>query len=342
MKIDRCDLNARVMIVAEIGNNHEGDVRRAEEMIQAAAEAGVDAVKFQVIQPHRLVSPFDAPRVQQLARFQLSYDEFRALSEVAAKYGVLFLATPFDTDAVGFLKSLVPAFKVASGDITFFPLLEEIARTGKPVILSTGWATLQEIRRAKNAVERIWARLRIHQDIAILHCVGAYPTPVGNAHLSAIPHLRETFRCPVGYSDHTQGIDAAVAAVAAGARIIEKHFTLDHRLSTFRDHRLSATPLKMAKLVKKIRAVEVMLGCPRKAVYDIEQSSRLSVRRSIVARRDLPCGTLIGEEDIDWVRPGGGIPPGNEHLVLRKRVTRDMVRGEQISPADIEGAGRRR
>jgi N-acetylneuraminate synthase/N,N'-diacetyllegionaminate synthase len=335
MRIAGVDTSQRVLVVAEIGNNHEGSLERAREMIAAAARAGADAVKFQVITPERLVSPDQEQRLAQLRRFQLSHDQFQDLARTAAELGLIFLATPFDLEAVRFLEPLVPAYKIASGDNDHFPLLEAVAATGKPILLSTGLSDLETVARAKEFIEDLWHRRGLEGQLALLHCVSAYPTPDGEANLAAIRTLAR-LGCTVGYSDHTLGLEAAVLAVALGARVVEKHFTLDHHLSDFRDHRLAADPEEMAELVRRIRQAEQMLGGGDKKVQPCEEPSRGAARRGLVAARDLPAGTVLAREHLDWLRPRRGLAPGREHLVLGRRLRRALRRGQPITPAEVD------
>lgn len=330
MKIGNCDLDKEVLIVAEIGNNHEGSFSRAEEMICRAAEAGANVVKFQSIVPERLVSSEQRERIAQLRRFKLSYRQFQALKTRADNEQVLFLATPFDLKGVRFLNDLVPAFKIASGDIDFFPLLEAVAHTGKPVLLSTGCATLTEIKEALARITGVWSRLGIEQDIAVLHCVASYPTPPHQANLKCITTLQQ-LGLTVGYSDHTIGIDAAVAAVALGARIVEKHFTLDKQISSYRDHVLSADPKEFAEMVQRIRRISLMLGDGIKQPQPCECALQPFIRRSLAAARSLRKGHCITLDDLMWVRPQCGLKAGQEHLVIGKRLACDVEMGTLLT-----------
>lgn len=336
MRIGDFDLDRRVLVIAEIGNNHEGSYALAEEMIGRAAEAGAGAVKFQTIVPERLVSPKEEKRLAVLRRFQLSYEQFAGLAATARKAGVLFLSTPFDIESAAFLTPLVPAFKIASGDNNFFPLIRIIADAGKPILLSAGLAGLDEVRRTKEFIEGIWAKQGVKPGLAILHCVVSYPTPTREANLLSIRRLA-SLGAVVGYSDHTLGIEAAVLSVALGARIVEKHFTISKTHSDFRDHQLSADPADMAELVRRIREAEEMLGSGEKRVLEAEQPLAVAARRSIVAARDLPAGTTLAWEDLDWLRPGGGLPPGRESELLGRRLIDDLTRGEMILPEKLQG-----
>ena len=330
MKIANYDTEKKVFIIAEIGNNHEGSYSLAEEMIGKAAEAGACAVKFQTIVPEKLVSISQKDRIEQLKRFQLTYDEFERLNKVAKHENILFLSTPFDIESVHFLNSIVPAFKIASGDNNFFPLIEVIAQTGKPIIMSAGLIDLLEVRKTIDFISNIWNENAIDQDIAILHCVTSYPTALEEANLSTIKEL-QSLNVTIGYSDHTIGTEAAVLSVALGARIVEKHFTIDKNYSDFRDHQLSADPNEFSQLVERVEIASKLLGQSRKTVQESEKLVMEKIRRSIVARKDLDENTVLTLDDISWVRPGGGLAPGNEEMVLGKRLKVKVAAGELIT-----------
>ncbi len=330
MKIANYDTEKKVFIIAEIGNNHEGSYTLAEEMIGKAAEAGACAVKFQTIVPEKLVSISQKDRIEQLKRFQLTYDEFERLNKVAKHENILFLSTPFDIESVHFLNSIVPAFKIASGDNNFFPLIEVIAQTGKPIIMSAGLIDLLEVRKTIDFISNIWNENAIDQDIAILHCVTSYPTALEEANLSAIKEL-QSLNVTIGYSDHTIGTEAAVLSVALGARIVEKHFTIDKNYSDFRDHQLSADPNEFSQLVERVEIASKLLGQSRKTVQESEKLVMEKIRRSIVARKDLDENTVLTLDDISWVRPGGGLAPGNEKIILGKRLKEKVAVGELIT-----------
>ncbi len=329
MKIGNFDLDKEILIIAEIGNNHEGSYTLAEEMIGLAAEAGAGAVKFQTIIPEKLVSLQQTERINQLRKFQLSYDQFEKLSSVAINAGVLFLSTPFDLESAIFLNNLVPAFKIASGDNRFYPLIKVIAETGKPIILSTGGVDINQINKSLNFIVDVWNDLGIHQQVALLHCVISYPTPTDQANLAAINELRKLVST-VGYSDHTLGIDAAVYSVILGARIIEKHFTIDKNHSTFRDHQLSADPAEFKELTMRVKIARKMLGDDHKIPQDCEMASLEKVRRSIVANKNLMAGTTLSWNELGWVRPGGGLEPGRESEIIGKTLNHDLLNGELI------------
>lgn len=334
MKVGDFDLDKDVLIVAEIGNNHEGSYALAEEMIGLAAQSGAGAVKFQTIVPDRLISPRQKDRIQQLGRYRLSYDELEKLSKVARQENMLFLSTPFDIGSARFLAPLVPAFKIASGDNNFFPMIDVVARMGKPIILSTGFMDLTEISMTKDFIDGIWRKNGIEQEMAILHCVVSYPTSPRDANLLAISQLQK-LGVTVGYSDHTIGIESAVLSVVLGARIIEKHFTIAKDSSDFHDHQLSANPDDLGQLVQRVNEVVQMLGDGEKRLQENERENLTKVRRSIVAGRNLGRGTVLTCDDLTWVRPGGGLAPGREGEILGKTLVRPIRKGEMILVDDV-------
>ncbi|MEW6664761.1 MAG: N-acetylneuraminate synthase family protein [Thermodesulfobacteriota bacterium] len=338
MKIGSFDLSKEVLVVAEIGNNHEGSYMLAEELIGLAAEAGAGAVKFQTIVPRKLVSEGQVERVRELERICLKTQDFEELSRVARKAGLLFFSTPFDLESARFLDPIVDAYKIASGDNDFLPLIRRVAETGKPILLSSGLSTLGEISERKDFIRRIWAERGASAQMAVLHCVTSYPTPLPEANLLAIRTLGD-LGVTVGYSDHTLGIEACVLAVAVGARIVEKHFTKDKNYSDFRDHRLSADPAELRKLAERIREAELMLGDGIKRVMECEKALQISARRSIAAAADLQAGTLLSLNHLTWLRPGGGLAPGEEQKVLGKTLKRAVRAGEMILPEDVGKRG---
>lgn len=338
MKIGNVDLDKEVLIIAEVGNNHEGDIELAKKMIRLGAKAGVQAIKFQTIIPEKLVSSDQIDRLNQLRKYQFKYEQYIELKKICDNEGVIFLSTPFDLETVDFLNDLVPAFKISSGDNTFFPLLEKVAATGKPILLSTGITTINEIRNSINTIENIWAHKGVNNgELALLHCNVSYPTPNEDVNLKSIELLKE-FGYTVGFSDHSLGIDAAVYSIAFGARIVEKHFTCDKKRTNFRDHQLSADYKDMKKIVAQIKLFDILSG---KSFKDITKSERVNistVRRSVAAARNLKKGTVIEKDDLIWVRPGTGIEPGEENKILKQRLKKDYQFGEIFNLNDLERA----
>jgi len=331
MIIGEFDTDKKVLIIAEIGNNHEGDFNVACEMIEAAAEAGADAVKFQTIVPDRLVSKKDTKRVEQLSSFAFNKQQFRELHDLAKHLSVIFLSTPFDLEVVDWLDDLVPAFKIASGDNDFWPLLDKVAKTGKPILISLGLGKIQESIEIREFLDLKWRSYNLlNPGIGFLHCVVSYPTPDDQAFLSNVSKIKCENVTP-GYSDHTMGIKAAELAVANGARIIEKHFTLDKNYSDFRDHQLSADPQDLKILVQKIRKAEKMLGNNKSDLQECEKSNESAVRRSIATIRNMESGEIVSKEDLCWLRPRKGFRPGEEYLVVGRELVLPIKEGEHFT-----------
>jgi N,N'-diacetyllegionaminate synthase len=335
LRVGGVDVDERVLVIAEIGNNHEGDAGRARELVAAAAETGVDAVKFQTFRTELFVSPLETARFEQLSGFRLDEAAFEALAAQARELGLLFLSTALDLESARFLEPFVDAFKIASGDNDFHALVEQVARTDRPVIVSTGLSDEDRVAAVVSAVEAA-RRDRERVDLGLLHCVSAYPAPADQLNLASIPHLAARFPHPVGWSDHALGIDAAPAAVALGARIVEKHFTLDGIESDFRDHALSAKPAEMRELVRRVREVEAMVGWPGKRVQPAEEPIAAVARRSAHAARALAAGSVIGTGDVVWLRPSGAFSPAEEDRILGRRVVRELRAGEQLAAGDVE------
>jgi N,N'-diacetyllegionaminate synthase len=335
IRIASHNLAERVLVVAEIGNNHEGDMQLAKEMIGAAADAGADVVKFQTIEPELLVGPEQRERLEQLERFRLPPGSWEQLSRVARGAGVEFMSTPFHLGAVAELDPLVPAFKVASGDNDFPDLLRAVASTAKPILLSTGLTNLAKVERSVALIQSVWDGLGVAPGLVLLHCVVCYPTAPEEANLRAIRTL-EALGHTLGYSDHTVGVSAAPLAVALGARVVEKHFTLSKTFSEFRDHALSADPPEMRELVDRIREAESLLGSGQKAVAPCEAAALPVVRRSAAAARHLPAGHRLAVEDIVWLRGIGGVRPaqGSQELVGRT-IRNERRAGEPLRDEDL-------
>lgn len=332
MRIGTFNTDKRVFVIAEVGNNHEGDFTLAQEMIGLAAEAGVDAVKFQTFIPELFISRSDEERIDRLRSFQLSFSQFEALAQQAESAGLIFFSTPLDLESAYFLNSIQPLFKVASGDNNFLPLIEILASFGKPTIISTGLADFALLDK----LHTIWREQSGTAELAFLHCVASYPVPTEQANLGAIHTLQKRYpELTIGYSDHTLGIEAAIYAVAAGARIVEKHFTLNKQHSDFRDHQLSADPADMAELVDAIRHVDDMVGSGEKTAQPCEEALQVAARRSIAVKYDLRANHELVWQDLCWVRPGSGIRVGQEKDVLGRRTKRVMRQGELIQPEDL-------
>ena len=330
MKINNIDTDKKVFIIAEIGNNHEGDFELAKEMISLAAKAGADAVKFQTFNTENYVSKSDTKRFEMLKSFELNVHQLKKLKNYANEKHVSFISTPFDIKSAKFLEQIVDAIKISSSDNNFFPLLKTVFSGDKPVIISTGLSNNEEIEDTLKYILSKHKNTNFKNQLALLHCVTAYPVEYQYANLKAIKTIKDNFNVTVGYSDHTLGINAAIASVALGARLIEKHFTKDKNYSSFRDHKISADPDEFSKMVKAVREIELMLGNGENVIQYPEKKIKLSVRRSIVANHDIKKGKILSWTDFNWVRPGGGIPSTETENIIGKKLKEDLVKGQKI------------
>jgi len=319
-------------IIAEAGVNHGGDVALARRLIDAAIGAGADAVKFQTFNAERLLTR-TAPKAryqvqttgseesqyEMVRRLELPAEAHRQLMEYAARRGITFLSSLFEEASADLLETLgVPAFKIPSGELTNLPLLRHVAHKGQPMIVSTGMATLSEVATALQAIREVG-----HQQVVLLHCVSDYPAEPADVNLRAMATLAQRFDVPVGLSDHTLGIEVALAAVALGACVIEKHLTLNRALPG-PDHRASLEPEEFQRLVRGIRTVEAALGDGRKAPTVAEQAVAAVARKSLVAARDLRAGSVLTEELIAIKRPGTGLPPALRGQLIGRKVKVDL------------------
>jgi len=323
------------MIIAEIGVNHEGDIHKAEKMIQLAAECGVDAVKFQTYSAENYVSIDQPERFERVKGFQLSYENFLQLAHTARQNGVIFFSTPLHPTDVDALDPIVPFYKISSGDLTYLELIEHIATKGKPIIISTGLGTKEEIQKAVDTIYRIQPDFKTNGKLALLHCVAAYPAPCEEANLKNISWLQESFGLPVGYSDHTLGIEACKIAVALGSVIIEKHFTYSKENQTFHDHAISANPNEMKVLVQSIRSIEKFLGKKERSRTQSEEKMVLHMRRSIGASVDIPAGVRIKKEWLTYLRPAWGLSPDRINDVINGSLRRPVRKGEILHEEDL-------
>jgi N-acetylneuraminate synthase/N,N'-diacetyllegionaminate synthase len=318
-----------VFVVAEAGINHNGKVDWAKRLIEEAVIAGADAIKFQSFIAERLLTK-NHPNFSLFKRVELSWKDQESLFRLAKERGIVFLSTPFDENSADMLDGLgVEAFKIASTDITNLHLISHIAGKGRPLILSTGASNLGEVERAVEAIEREGNR-----EIILLHCTSTYPAKMESLNLKAIQTLRRVFGYPVGFSDHTIGTIASLVAVALGAVLIEKHFTLNRSLDG-PDHPLSVEPKELKGMVKEIEGVMASLGNGKKRPAQEEIEIRKKGRRGIVARREIPQGATITNEMVDLLRPQEGIPSEFYGLIIGRRTRRKISKGESIRWEDV-------
>jgi N,N'-diacetyllegionaminate synthase len=304
-------------VIAEAGVNHNGSVDLALQLVDVAAESGADAIKFQTFKAEKLVTAEakqaayqvrnlgkTETQAQMLKRLELSEDDHRRIIRHCQSRGIRFMSTPFDEESADFLDSEgMEVIKIPSGEVTNVPLVEHLARKGRPILLSTGMCNLSDVEACVGTLERAGVK-----QLAILHCVSNYPAAPSDTNLRAMHTMERAFRYPVGYSDHTLGNEVSFAAVAMGACVIEKHFTLDRNLPG-PDHKASSEPVELKQLVTGIRTIESALGNGRKVPAAAELNTASVARRSIVAAREIPAGSILSFQDLATRRPGTGLPP---------------------------------
>ncbi|EOC3264847.1 N-acetylneuraminate synthase [Campylobacter upsaliensis] len=329
----------KVLIIAEAGVNHNGDINLAKKLIEQAAKAGADVVKFQTFKANSCVSVSakkakyqlettakEESQLEMIQKLELSYESHFELMKHCKKHGIAFLSTPFDLESVEFLRGLdLPYFKIPSGEITNLPYLKAVAKCKKRVLLSTGMANLGEIEAALTILRKNGTR-----NITLLHCNTEYPTPFEDVNLNALKTLKEAFKLEVGYSDHTEGIVASLGAVALGAVVIEKHFTLDKTMEG-PDHRASLEFEELRALCKGIRALEKALGSGIKKASKSEAKNKIIARKSLVAKREIQKGEKFSIENLTTKRPGSGISAMRYEEYLGKRALKTYKKDELIN-----------
>lgn len=325
---------SKTLIIAEAGVNHNGNIELARKMIHAAKQAGADYVKFQTAIPEEVISTIaekaeyqktttgaSESQLDMCRRIHLPLTDYTELKALCHEVGIGFMSTPFDLISVRVLNELgQDYFKIPSGEITNLPYLRAVAKTGRPIIMSTGMSTIDEIRQALDILTSAGAD---RNKITLLHCNTEYPTPYDDVNLRAMAAMEREFHLPVGYSDHTRGIEVPIAAVAMGATVIEKHFTLSRQMEG-PDHAASLEPDELTAMVSAIRHIEQALGTPDKHVTPSEAKNIAIARKSIVARRDITAGELLTEENLAVKRPGTGISPMLWDSVIGTRAVRDF------------------
>ena len=327
------------LFIAEAGVNHNGSIEMAKQLIDAAAVAGVDYVKFQTFKAEKLVTKdakqaeyqqrnaADDSQYAMLKKLELSEAQHEELITYCMQKGVRFLSTAFDLESIEYLHSLhLGLWKIPSGEITNYPYLKKIAQYGEPVIMSTGMCSMGDVEQALNVLLKNGLT---KEQITLLHCNTEYPTPMQDVNLKAMLQLRDEFGIKVGYSDHTKGIEVPIAAVALGADVIEKHFTLDRNLPG-PDHKASLEPNELKVMVDAIRNIEQALGDGQKHVSESEEKNMAIARKSIVAAKDIKRGELLTEENLTTKRPGSGISPMRWEEVIGTKAIRDFAEDELI------------
>ena len=303
MKIKNFDINKKVFIIAEIGNNHEGSLKVAKKLVNLAAKAGVDAVKFQTFKTEEFVQESNKKRFKQLKKFELSFKNFQILKDLAHKKKLKFISTPLDFSSAEFLIKNADIIKIASGDNNFLPMIQRILKSKKPMIISTGMTNFIDIKNLIKIILKYLKKKKALEKIAFLHCVTSYPVELKYANINSIPYLIKNLNFLIGYSDHTIGPEACLGAVALGAKIIEKHFTIDKNFSKFRDHALSADFLELKNLVSSIRKMEKMKGKFEKVIQSPEKKMIKIIRRGVYAKNNIKSQEKITLNNSTFLRP---------------------------------------
>lgn len=340
-------IRSRTIVIAEAGVNHNGSIDLAKKLVDVAADAGADYVKFQTFKAEKLVSldaqqadyqkanykEKDQSQFSMLKKLELSESMHYELIDYCHAKGIKFLSTAFDLESIDFLDSVnIDLFKIPSGEITNRPYLEKIGSLGKKVILSTGMSTLVEIKQALNVILESGTKI---DDITILHCNTEYPTPYKDVHLNAMKSIGETFNVNHGYSDHTNGIEVAIAAVALGATVVEKHFTTNKSLDG-PDHKASLEPSELKDMIKAIRNIELALGSNKKQPSPSERKNLPIARKSIHLAQSQKAGHIIEFGDLVMKRPGDGISPMKYISIIGKEIKRDLVTDHKLNWEDIK------
>lgn len=316
-------------IIAEAGLNHDGNLSQAKRLIKSASSCGADSIKFQIFKAEE-ISSLQSDYFDLFKSLELSDGEWIDLADYANSKGILFSASVFGTNSMDLLDRIEsPIYKVASGDLTYFQLLSQIARKKKPIVLSTGMSSICEIEEALNVVYKEGNR-----NIALMHCVSNYPTNYEDTNLYFIQTLKKLFKAPVGFSDHTMGTLIPALAVGMGADLIEKHFTLDKNLPG-PDHQLSLEPSEFKSMVKNVRVAETSIGSPMKTITEDEKNLRSLARRSITAKKYIKKGEIITGDKIKYLRPGIGIEPKFADLIIGKTVKNDIDKDQPLKWENI-------
>lgn len=321
-----------VFIIAEAGVNHFGDVEKAKRLVDLAVDAGADAFKLQVFDTEKLVSCISQEWIDRLRLKELSRDEVEGIQQHCQERGIIFFATAHEEYSFEYLESLqVPLFKIGSGEVNNLEFIKIIAQRNKPIILSTGMHTMDDIRKDLDVIYSVG-----NEQVIVLHCVTQYPTPPAEVNLRAMDLIKNEFHAPVGYSDHTEGWVIPLAAVARGACVIEKHITLDRNIPNAQDWKVSCGYEDFHQFVKSVRLVEQALGKAEKLLSEAELKNKLWARKSIVAKTNIPSGTVITRETICTKRPGTGISPERIADVVGKQTVKKIEKDALISWSDLK------
>ena len=330
MKLKNFNLKKKVFIIAEAGNNHEGNFNVAKKLVNLAANAGADAIKFQTFKTENFIRKKDVKRFKQLKKFELSFEQFKSLKKLAHRKKLKFISTPLDMESADFLIKNTDLIKIASGDNNFFPLIEKVLKSKKSIIISTGMTNFSQIKDLTRYIHEIIGKKSAEKRVALLHCVTSYPVEDRFANLKSIEYLIKNSKLTIGYSDHTMGNEACIAAVAMGAKIIEKHITLNKKFSKFRDHALSADYVDLKNMVSGIRKVEKQLGKFNKQIQEPEKKLIKIVRRSVYASKNIFPGEKITLKNTKFLRPTSTSNFFHLKKVIGKKIKNFCYTGQKI------------
>ncbi len=324
-------------MIAEIGGNHEGDFEYAKRLTQLAIEANVDYIKFQLYSGDSLVSPVENPvRNQHFKKFELNHAYYIELAEMCQKAGVGFMASVWNPDYFSWIDQYMDIYKIGSGDMTAYPVLEATAKLGKPIILSTGLSTMEEVLDAVQFIQSCDEKYKDPEYLSILQCTSMYPIPADFAHLSVMESFHKATGLPVGYSDHTEGSYALEIAVAMGAKILEFHFTDSREGKEFRDHKVSLTRDEVLALNEKIAIIQRLKGNPEKAPQSVEGDHLITFRRAVYPAKDLPAGTVLSADNLVYLRPNHGIDARAFKDVIGKTLVQDVKAFERLNWSQLK------
>ena len=331
MKLKNFNLKKKVFIIAEVGNNHEGNFTVAKKLVHQAAKAGVDAVKFQTFKTENFISKKDKKRFKQLKKFEFSYKQFQYLKKLAHIKKIKFISTPLDFESADFLIKNADLIKIASSDNNFYPLIDKVLKSKKPIIISTGMTNSLQIKSLTNYIIKTIGKKALERRIALLHCVTSYPVEDKFANLRSVEYLAKNLKLTIGYSDHTIGNEACIAAVTMGAKVIEKHFTISKKFSKFRDHALSADYSDLKSLVLGIRKVELQLGKFNKEIQKPEKKLIKIVRRGVYSDKNILSGERLSLKNIKFLRPALTSNFNYLKKIIGKKIKKTLNKDQKIN-----------
>ena len=333
MKIQNFDTKKNIFLIAEIGNNHEGDFKLAKKLIFLAKKNGADAVKLQFITPEKLINKKgNKKRIAQLKKFCLSWKQILSLKNYSKKIKIIFLCSIFDLDVLKKNKKLFPALKVPSGDNDIFEIMKEYIEIKKPILFSTGMMNMKMIKKLINRLKK--QKNFNKKNLCLMHCVSNYPLEISDSNLNSIYSLKNT-GFEIGYSDHATGIDNCIVAASLGARVIEKHFTISNNFSSFRDHLHSADPKQLNELSNKLKKINNILGIYKKIISKNETKNIKSTRRGVYASKNLIKNQVIRKDDLILLRPQTKLKIENIHKVLGKKIKRNINKLDEINLSNL-------